>query len=168
VPAVRNLFLLRHAKSSWDDEGTDDHARPLSARGEAAMRDMATYLRRQAVGPALVLCSTALRARQTLAALALAGEVSYEDELYGAGAAILLARLHTVADEVGSVMVVGHNPGLHELAVACAGRGEPGALARLRDKLPTGALVELCFAGPWASLRPGGAALEALVLPREL
>jgi phosphohistidine phosphatase len=168
MEAVRYLSLLRHAKSSWADEAVDDHARPLSPRGEAAAGDMATYMRREAVEPALVLCSAALRARQTLAALALAGEVYYEDGLYGAGATYLMARLHTVADDVGSVMVVAHNPGLHDLAVACAGEGEPGALARLREKLPTGALVKLSFAGPWASLVPGGAVLEALVLPREL
>jgi len=122
---------------------------------------MANYMRREAVEPALVLCSTALRARQTLAALALAGEVCYEDELYGAGAASLMARLHAVADDVGSVMV-------HDLAVACAGEGKAGALARLRDKLPTGALVKLSFPGLWASLVPGGAVLDALVFPREL
>ena len=129
---------------------------------------MANYMRREAVEPALVLCSTALRARQTLAALALAGEVCYEDVLYGAGAASLMARLHAVADDVGSVMVVAHNPGLHDLAVACAGEGKAGALARLRDKLPTGALVKLSFPGLWASLVPGGAVLDALVFPREL
>ena len=129
---------------------------------------MANYMRREAGEPALVLCSTALRARQTLAALALAGEVCYEDELYGAGAASLMARLHAVADDVGSVMVVAHNPGLHDLAVACAGEGKAGALARLRDKLPTGALVKLSFPGLWASLVPGGAVLDALVFPREL
>jgi phosphohistidine phosphatase len=129
---------------------------------------MATYMGREAVEPALVLCSTALRARQTLAALPIAGEICYEDGLYGAGAADLMARLHAVADDVGSVMVVAHNPGLHDLAVSCAGEGEPDALARLREKLPTGALVKLSFPGPWASLVPGGAVLEALVLPREL
>jgi phosphohistidine phosphatase len=79
-----------------------------------------------------------------------------------------MARLHAVADDVGSVMVVAHNPGLHDLAVACAGEGKAGALARLRDKLPTGALVKLSFPGLWASLVPGGAVLDALVFPREL
>ncbi len=168
MAAVRSLYLLRHAKSSWDDGGLDDHARPLSARGEAAARDMATYLRREAVEPALVLCSTAVRARQTLASLPITAEICYEDGLYGASATSLLDRLHGVADVVGSVMVVGHNPGLHELAVLCAGTGQAPELARLRDKLPTGALVKLSFPGPWASLTPGGATLEALVLPREL
>jgi phosphohistidine phosphatase len=125
-------------------------------------------LRGEAVEPALVLCSTAVRARQTLAALHLDGEVSYEDALYGAGATDLLARLHGVPDHVGPVMVVGHNPGLHELAVSCSGKGDPHILARLREKLPTGALVTLSFTGPWASLAPGGATLEGLVVPGDL
>jgi phosphohistidine phosphatase len=129
---------------------------------------MAAHLRREAVKPALVLCSTALRARQTFEALALGGEVCYEDGLYSASAADLLARLHRVPDQVGSVMVVGHNPGLHELAVACSGSGDALVLARLRDKLPTGALVKLAFQGPWALLTPGQAALEALMVPRDL
>jgi phosphohistidine phosphatase len=129
---------------------------------------MAAYLRREAVEPALVLCSTALRARQTLGALSLGGEVRYEDGLYGASAADLLARLRRVPDETGSVMMVGHNPGLHELAVLCSGQGDPLQLARLGDKLPTGALVRLSFPGPWALLVPGHAALEALVVPGDL
>ncbi|MGO9657675.1 MAG: SixA phosphatase family protein [Acidimicrobiales bacterium] len=166
--AVRSLYLLRHAKSSWADTGLGDHARPLSPRGEAAARAMAAYLRGEEVEPALVLCSTALRARQTLAALSPRGEVRYEDGLYGASAADLLARLRRVPDEVGSAMVVGHNPGLHELAVSCSGKGDPLQLARLGDKLPTGALVRLSFPGPWAVLAPGHAVLDALVVPADL
>jgi phosphohistidine phosphatase len=129
---------------------------------------MAAYLGGEAVAPALVLCSTALRARQTLEALSLQGEVGHEDDLYGASAADLLARLRRVPDEIGSVMVVGHNPGLHELAVSCSGKGDPLQLARLRGKLPTGALVRLSFLGPWASLAPGHATLESLVVPGDL
>jgi phosphohistidine phosphatase len=125
-------------------------------------------LHREAVQLDLVLCSTALRARQTLQALSPGGEVVYEDDLYGASAVELLARLRRVPGEVGSVMVVGHNPGLHELAISCSGKGGPLLVARLRDKLPTGALVKLSFQGPWASLAEGRAALEALVVPRQL
>lgn len=129
---------------------------------------MAAHLHREGVEPALVLCSTARRARETLAALSLGGDVRYEDGLYGAGAAELLARLRLIPDGTGSVMVVGHNPGLHDLAVSCTGSGDPFALARLGEKLPTGALLRLVFQGPWASLSEGRAALEALVVPREL
>ena len=145
-----------------------DHARPLSPRGERAARDMAAYLQREAVQLDLVLCSTAVRARQTVQALCLARQVCYEDDLYGAGAAELLARLRRIPDGTGRVMVVGHNPGLQELAILCTGKGDPVILARLRDRLPTGALVQLGFQGPWASLAEGGAVLEAMVAPRQL
>lgn len=168
MEVVRSLYVLRHAKSSWDVPGLDDHARPLSPRGRSAARDMAAHLHGEGVEPALVLCSTARRARETLAALSLRGEVRYEDGLYGAGAAELLARLRLIPDGTGSVMLVGHNPGLHDLVVSCAGGGDPVVLARLREKLPTGALVRLTFQGSWSSLSEGRAVLEALVVPREL
>jgi len=103
---------------------------------------MAAQLR-GAVAPALVLCSTALRARQTLQVLSLASEVCYEDGLYAAGAAELLGRLQRLVDQVASAMVIGHNPGLQLLAVSLTGKGDPLLLARLRKKLPTGALVKL-------------------------
>jgi phosphohistidine phosphatase len=168
VEVVRRLYLLRHAKSSWGDPDLADHARPLSPRGEQAAQDMATHFRREAVLPALVLCSTALRARQTLEALSLRTEVSFEDGLYGAGGAELHARLQHLSDGTGSALVVGHNPGLQELAVSLIGKGDPLAIARLRDKLPTGALVNLEFQGTWASLAAGEATLVALVVPSEL
>lgn len=168
MQVLRSLYLLRHAKSSWDDPGLGDHARPLSRRGERAARDMAAHLSREAVMPDLVLCSTARRARQTLGELALASEVRYEDGLYGAGPVELLARLRCLPDDVGSLMLVSHNPGLQELAVSLAGNGDPLLLARLRDKLPTGALVKLTFHGPWASLRQVDATLEAMVRPQDL
>jgi phosphohistidine phosphatase len=168
VPVVRRLYLLRHAKSSWDDPGQDDHARPLSPRGERAARDMAAHLKREAVRPDLVLCSTAQRARQTLEALALASEARFEDDLYGAGAAALLGRLRGLPDAVSSVMLVGHNPGLQELALLLAGNGDPVLLNRVREKLPTGALVTLTFQVPWASLAQGGTTLAAMVRPEDL
>jgi len=142
VEVVHNLYLLRHAKSSWDDPSLADHERPLSPRGARAAQLMAAQLR-GAVAPALVLCSTALRARQTLQVLSLASEVCYEDGLYAAGAAELLGRLQRLVDQVASAMVIGHNPGLQLLAVSLTGKGDPLLLARLRKKLPTGALVKL-------------------------
>jgi phosphohistidine phosphatase len=164
---VHSLYLLRHAKSSWDDPSLADHERPLSHRGARGAQLMAAQLR-GAVEPALVLCSTALRARQTLQVLSLASEVCYEDGLYAAGAAELLGRLQRLADQVASAMVIGHNPGLQLLAVSLTGQGDPLLIARLREKLPTGALVKLVFQGPWASLAEGRATLEDLVFPREL
>ncbi len=168
---MKTLYLLRHAKSSWDDPRLADHERPLAPRGREAARRLAKHMARAKLRPELVLCSSAARAVETYEALAgaLRGpEVSTEDGLYGAGTEDLLARLRQVGEGVRSVMLVGHNPGLADLAAALAGSGEPADLGRLRDKLPTGALAVLSFDGAWAALRPGCASLESLVVPRDL
>jgi phosphohistidine phosphatase len=163
---VKRLHLLRHAKSSWDEPDLPDHERPLAPRGERAAGKIAEHVHREGIAPELVLCSTALRARQTLAALlpALPGEaeIRLEDGLYGAGASQVLERVREVDESVGSVLVVGHNPTLHELAVALTGRDD--AL----ERFPTGALATVAFRAPWARLADGGAELEGFVVPREL
>jgi phosphohistidine phosphatase len=165
------LYLLRHAKSSWDDPGLEDRDRPLAPRGRRASAHIAEHLRDDHVAPALVLCSSALRTRETLAAIlpALEGEVEIriEDGLYLAGIDALLARLNDVPDSVPSVLLIGHNPSIHELALTLAGRGD--GLDRLRERFPTGALATLGIpAGGWSDLRSGAAVLEGFVLPREL
>jgi phosphohistidine phosphatase len=164
-------MLLRHAKSSWADPTLADIDRPLAPRGERAARRMAKYVRRQRLRPALVLCSPSLRTRQTLEAIApsLGGDasISVEPGLYAAEMNEILAQLRTTPDAVGSVLVIGHNPGLHELALALASRGAD--LPRLRAKFPTGALAVLaagCEA--WGALEPGGAELVDYVVPEQL
>jgi phosphohistidine phosphatase len=164
---VRFVYLLRHAKSSWKT-GLPDHERPLAPRGERAAKAIALHLRDQGIEPELVLCSTARRARETLERIELGTpDVRFEDELYGAGAASLLARLRSVPDDVGSVMLIGHNPGLQLLALDLA---RPGAeLRELEAKYPTAALATLAFPGPsWAALQSGAAQLVGLVRPRDL
>ena len=169
--AVRYLYLLRHAKSSWDDPGVEDHDRPLSPRGRKAARKMAEHLRSSGVQPALVLCSSALRARQTLERVAPAfGDVvsiKVERSLYGADEGDLLARLRRVAASVPSVMVIGHNPSLQFLALTLAARGNQRD--RLEAKFPTCALAALrVLEAPWKDLDRGRAELVGLVVPRDL
>jgi phosphohistidine phosphatase len=163
---VRRLLLLRHAKSSWDDAGLPDHERPLAPRGEKAAVRIAEHVRSQKIAPDLVLCSTALRTRQTLAALlpVLPGEVEIrlEDELYGASLDELLTRLRELEDSMGAVLVIGHNPTLHALALALTGRGD------VLDRFPTGALATVALTTPWAELGEGAGELEGFVVPREL
>lgn len=163
---MKRLHILRHAKSSWDDPDLPDHERPLAPRGEKAAAKIAEHVHSAGIAPELVLCSTALRARQTLAALlpVLPGEaaIRIEDGLYGAGVEDVLARLREVDEEVGSVLVVGHNPTLHELALALTRRED--AL----DRFPTGALASVAFAAPWVELAAGAGELEDFAIPREL
>ena len=166
---MHSLYLLRHAKSSWDDPTLADHDRPLAARGRRDAKLIARHLRGAGVDPELVLCSSAARTRETLELLrpALAGAtVMVEEELYGASSDDLLARLRLVPNTVGSVLLIGHNPGLHELALSLASGGDE--LERLEVKVPTAALATIALATTWSRLAPAGATLEAYVVPKQL
>ena len=172
VDRVRTLFLLRHAKSSWA-EALPDHDRPLSPRGSRAAVSMAEHLASEGIRPALVLCSPARRTRQTLDALRpVLGDqstVRVEPALYGADAEEILDLLRPLGTATDSVMVIGHNPGLQDLALLLAGDGVGAALAQLHAKFPTAALATLELGEvPWAGLAPGAAYLRSVVLPRTL
>ena len=171
VDADRTLYLLRHAKSSWDDPTLADHDRPLAARGRRAADTIAGHIRAEGIAPELVLCSPALRTRQTLELVSdgfteASAEIVYEPALYGASASELMARLRGVAAEVGSVMLIGHQPALQDLALGLVGAG-PG-LERLSGKFPTAALATFALTGPWAELSPGSARLLDIVKPKQL
>jgi phosphohistidine phosphatase len=167
------LSLLRHAKSSWADHGLDDFDRPLNARGEDAAPRMGAFMARQGIAPELILCSPAVRARQTLALLLphlpASPRVVYEDALYLAPATALLKRLRKVAAKVRHAMVIGHDPGLHTLARQLAGHGKPKDLEALAEALPTAGLVVLVFAAPaWSGLKRGAGSLELFMAPKRL
>ncbi|HYU93498.1 MAG TPA: histidine phosphatase family protein, partial [Actinomycetota bacterium] len=136
---TRRLFLLRHAKSSWDDPSIDDHDRPLAPRGRRAAARIADYATKTRIRPDLILCSSAMRARQTLERIAPSlgrdAEIHIERSLYGASQDRLLERLHAIPDEVDSVMMIGHNPGVQDLALLLAKAGPHRS--RLADKFPT-------------------------------
>jgi len=168
---MRTLFLLRHAKSSWDDPALADFDRPLAPRGERAARRIAKYMRRKKIRPAIVLCSPSLRTRQTLEAIAPSlgkgSTVEFVQQLYAASEDELLQRLQALPESVESVMLIGHNPGLQELALSLASRG--AELRRLEEKFPTCALATLLVDSPsWVELQPGDAELLDYVVPRQL
>ena len=163
--------MLRHAKSSWADPTLADHDRPLAPRGRRAAKQIADHVRSEAVHPTLVLCSSARRARETLAELKPAlgdrAEVLVTDDLYGADAGEILHRLGEVDQNTASVMIVGHNPGLHDLALELTGDGDAAAISQLHTKFPTGALATLQLGRiRWDELAAGQAYLATLVLPR--
>ena len=153
---MHNLHLLRHTKSNWGDEDEDDHRRPLAKRGREAAQLVGETLP-QAVGALdLVLCSTALRARET-AELALARykpapRILYEDGLYLATRAALLQRLRQLDEHDDRVMLVGHNPGLHEIAIALAAPGSSGFSTLANGKFPTGVRASFVIATSWAEI----------------
>lgn len=165
---MRRLHLLRHAKSSWADPGESDRDRPLAPRGRRSARELAGRLAAAGVNPTLVLCSTAVRTRQTLElirpGLRPGVEVEFEEALYGAGTDELLERLHQLPAGVRSAMVVGHNPGLQELTVLLARRGP--LRERAGAHFPTAALATLTFPGEgWPDLARGRADLVAYEIP---
>lgn len=170
---MRQILLLRHAKSSWDDPALGDFDRPLNNRGLRNARAMAAHLRKAGLRPAVVLCSAARRTRETYDILEPALEgipVSFEAELYEAAKHDLLQRLRRLDDHLGSLLLIGHNPGLERLALALSdGHGEAGPLARLAEKYPTGTLAVLdTDIGTWAALQDGACRLTGLVRPADL
>ena len=171
-PRVKTLHLLRHAKSSWDDPTLADHDRPLAPRGERAARRMAANIKRHRIRVDLVLCSSAVRTRQTLdlvaPALGKKVDIRIEDDLYTGDAEKLIARLRRIEGGVNVALVVGHNPALQDLAVDLAADGEVDALKAIHQKFPTGALATLTTGTRWEELDRGVGYLESMVVPREL
>jgi phosphohistidine phosphatase len=170
---MNRLYLLRHAKAAPEADGQADRDRPLAEKGERAMREIGAWAAERKLVPDLILCSAALRTRQTLALLLphLSGrpEVKLEDGLYLASAAVLTERLRKLGPRTAVVLVIGHNPGLHDLALRLA-RSTAGALGkRLKEGLPTGALAAFELDDPWPALADAAAArLVAYVTPKEL
>ncbi|MCB2053469.1 MAG: histidine phosphatase family protein [Geminicoccaceae bacterium] len=168
---MRELLLLRHAKSRWDAPATGDHDRDLASRGLDAAARMGVEIARRGWVPRLVLCSTARRARHTLelarAAWPQTPEIEHERALYLASPERMLQILATRPAAPERSMLVGHNPGMHQLARRLAVRGDAAILAELHEKFPTGALARLAFDVPdWSCLENG--ILLDFVRPRSL
>ncbi|WP_245583975.1 SixA phosphatase family protein [Rubritepida flocculans] len=173
--AMRQLLLLRHAKSSWDDARLTDHARPLNARGRRAADAMAAQMRELGLAPDVVLVSSARRTLQTLEALQpLEGSpiVEVMDELYLAPWPVLMGALRRIPETARSVLLIGHNPGLHDLGLALMGPAGAAlgsaAAQRLAEGYPTGALAEFTIASRWQDLAEGGGRLVRFLAPRDL
>jgi len=152
---MHRLHLLRHAKSDRG-EGVEDHERPLSRRGREAARQVGKSLPAALGAIDLVLCSTSVRTRETaelvLSGFAVPPPIRFEDALYLAGRAALMQRLRQLDESVGAVMVIGHNPGLHELALALASAGSPRYEALASGKFPTTARASFSIEQPWTNL----------------
>ena len=162
---------MRHAKSSWDDPRLSDHARPLNPRGRAAAAAMRRMMQETGLAPDLVLVSSARRTLQTLEALEPWDEtplVEPMDALYLAGPEQLLQVLRGVAETVRSVLLLGHNPGLHDLALHLGGPADGPHRQRLGEGFPSGALAEFSIPGSWVALDEGGGRLLRFVTPRDL
>lgn len=165
------LLLLRHAKSSWPS-GAIDVDRPLAARGRKAAVLMGDYLKDEGLQPDLALISPARRTEETwdLVQEALgAVESRHEPRIYEAPAARLLTVVQEVSPAKRVLLIIGHNPGLEDLAKLLIGDGNPDDCRRLGRKYPTAGLVVIDFsARNWADVKARGGRLERFVTPRLL
>jgi phosphohistidine phosphatase len=172
---MHQLLLLRHAKSSWDQASLPDRDRPLNKRGRRAAAAIRNAMRELGLAPDVVLVSPARRTLETLAALDPWDDtplVEPMERLYLASTGQLLAILHGVSETVRSLMIIGHNPGMHELAVTLAASGGQSGSRQAKDRLaegfPTAALAEFAIATPWRRLATGGGQLVRFLVPRDL
>ena len=170
---MRRLVLFRHGKAEAAEPGRKDRDRRLAERGRRAAALVGDYLAHHELVPDLVLCSPALRARETwrLAAERLPAPPPQreDDRLYGAEARDLLDVLRQTADDVGTLLVVGHNPGLEELADLLIGSGDAALRAAFHGRFPTGALAVIGFVAPrWVELRRSAGRLDRFVTPKML
>lgn len=155
------LALLRHAKSSWDDSCLNDFDRPLNARGQQAAPLMGTEMAQLGLAPGLILCSPSRRTRDTLKYVlphlkGAPASVRFDEALYLAGAADLLRLIRDQQSPATTLLLVGHNPGLHILATTLAGTGQPHDMARLEEKFPTASLAVFSFPQTrWRDIGPG-------------
>lgn len=162
------LFLLRHAKAVAQ-HADGDRARGLTEAGRESARAIAAAVAERHIAPSLVLCSDSARTRETfdivLPALKPAPEIVYEAALYVADAKQLLQRLHRVSEDIRSVMLVGHNPGLQELAVMLSDQPTGPLMMRLTRDFPTAAVARFEIKLPWSALGRGSARLMTILVP---
>lgn len=169
---MRRLMLLRHTKSDWTD-GAEDRERPLGPRGRQAAPLMGAYLAHHGLVPDRVLVSPARRTRETwdLAAAAFGTElpVAIDERIYMASTGRLFDIVREQPADAHVLLVVGHNPGLQDLALELVATGEGDARERLGEKFPTGGLAVIDFAiDDWRDVHPLGGRLDRFVGPRML
>jgi phosphohistidine phosphatase len=169
---MKTLTLLRHAKSGWDDPISRDFDRPLNPRGRRAARTVAREMKAQGLAFDLVLASPARRVIETLEEVA-AGygplRPDYDQRLYLASTATLLEIVRATSDEAGRLLLVGHNPGLEELALCLSRRDEAGLRGEVEVKYPTGTVAEIALpVDHWAEVRERTGRIERFIRPRDL
>ncbi|HEU5019069.1 MAG TPA: histidine phosphatase family protein [Pseudolabrys sp.] len=170
---MRRLFLLRHAKAERSLPGAPDRDRALIERGRQDAAKIGTYMAGHGLVPDRVLVSSAARAQQTWRAAAAAFKplpaADTADRLYNAAPQAILALIKDSGGAARTLLVVGHNPSLHELAVALIASGDIEAREQLREGLTTSGLVIIDFAiDDWARLHPRSGRLERFVTPKSL
>jgi phosphohistidine phosphatase len=171
---MHQLILLRHAKAVPEGRGPD-HDRALTETGRAAATAIGLAMKKAGLAPEVVLVSTAARTQATLEQLEAADvweewpNIDAVPALYMASATRIREMLRDLPETVRSVMVIGHNPGLHEFALSLAGSGgKSPEQKRLEHGFPTATMAEFLVTTPWRRLGAGGATLQRLLVPKDL
>lgn len=163
------LFLLRHAKAGWAAPGMRDFDRPLDAVGEDDAEAVGVTMRERGYAPEVVICSSARRAKQTLDGIVHnlpASRIVYTDGLYSTDAPGYVDIVRNAGD-AGSILLIGHNPMMEDVAMALSGDGDEAARLALVGGFPTSALAVIRFSGALAEAAPGKGYLEAFLTPTE-
>jgi phosphohistidine phosphatase len=165
------LHLVRHAKSSWKED-VEDRERPLSRRGRETARRVGKHLPATVGALDLVLCSNALRTRETLdlvlAEFSPRPRSVIDEELYTASKERLIDRLRRLPEADVNVLLIGHNPGLHELAISLADTNSPNFRALASGKFPTAARASFQVSARWSALASSRHRLIDYVTPASL
>lgn len=172
VVAERRLMLLRHAKALKSEPGERDFDRGLATRGMTDSEKLGAFLTRHRLVPDRILVSPAVRARETWVRAALACPAAptpvYEPRLYDANAETIL-EVVTGTKDAAQLLIVGHNPSLHDLATSLIASGDVETRERLQEHLPTAGLIVIDFAvDAWSKVHPASGRLELFVEPRTL
>jgi phosphohistidine phosphatase len=169
---VKTLTLLRHAKSDWDDPAQRDFDRGLNGRGRRAAALIGRHLRSGGAVFDSVVASPAVRVVETLAQVELGYgrplEAAWDRRIYLASAVTLLDVVQELPAAVAHVLLVGHNPGLEDLALWLVPESDDPRRVALEAKYPTATIAEIMFEGTWRDLAPGAARLARFVRPRDL
>jgi phosphohistidine phosphatase len=172
VGGRHRLVVLRHAKSDWPP-GVPDEERPLSGRGRRDARAAGEWLASNGLHPDTVLCSPAARTRETWARLAPGLETSgpvpeaqFKDAIYEATVNALEDVLRALPEAIGTALLIGHNPGVHELVVQLADQGDEKARTLAAASFPTSGVAVLQLPDAWSELGAGSATLQAFAVPR--
>jgi phosphohistidine phosphatase len=172
---MKTVTLFRHAKSDWKDSpAIADFDRPLAKRGLKAAPRMGQAMRDHGLRPDLILCSPSARTRQTLSlsspqAWDAPPEIRYEQRLYHAEATAMIDILHETGADIVHVMIVGHNPGLQDLAAELVRAGAPESVSLRENSFPTAAIATFRFEiDKWAELQPGTGELVVYTTPKQL
>lgn len=154
--ADHQLLLVRHAQAADFVPGLKDHQRPLTGYGIEQATAVGTALQSHGVRIDRVLCSSAIRTRQTCDALGLDAVVEYSDDLYNAGSETILESVRLLAETIGTAMIIGHGPGLPTLAMQLAGPGsDQQGLDVINSRYPVATVSDFEIDGPWADLQSG-------------